>query len=50
MEFREKYGEKFCFIGKIIEFEKDEYDNEGKIGKIIIQFKVPKFKNTVKGN
>lgn len=46
LEFVEKYGEKFCFIGKIISYEKEEDDDEGKIGKIIIQFKAPKFKKS----
>lgn len=44
IEFVAKYGKDFCFLGKIIDYEKDENDDDGKIGKIIIQFNVPKFK------
>ena len=46
MEFVEKYGEHYCFIGKIIDYKRDEYEEE-KLSNIIIQFKVPKFRKII---
>lgn len=42
-EFVVKYGNNFCFIGTIVDFELDDEIEENKISKIIIQFEVPYF-------
>lgn len=47
-EFVEKYGQNFCFIGKVIDFEREEDDEDGMIDKIIIQFDVPSFRKKSK--
>lgn len=44
-EFVIKFGEKYCFIGEIVEYEtSDDEDDEDKISKILICFDVPSFK------
>lgn len=42
-EFVSKYGNNFCFIGTIVDFELDDDTEENKISKILIQFEVPSF-------
>lgn len=47
-EFVVKYGDGYCFIGSIVEYEttddEEDEDDEDKINKILICFNVPSFK------
>lgn len=47
-EFVVKYGDGYCFIGSIVEYEttddEEDEDDEDKISKILICFNVPSFK------